>query len=88
MVGDMPRPGGHVSVNDVVLAFLKKYPMFSSKFIYENCSWPCFENKKLLVAVFRFRNPAYRIRLSKDQTFFDNKKKAVFSADGFLRYNQ
>lgn len=88
VVGDTPRPGGHVSISDVVLAFLKKYPKFNSKFIYEDVSWPCFENNKLLVAVFRFKHSAYRIRLSKDQKFFENKKKAVFSNDGFLTYNQ
>ena len=60
--------------------------MFNRKFVYENFSWPCFENKKLLVAVFRFRDPEYRIRLFPGQSFFDKgKRKAIFSEDGFCQ---
>ena len=84
IVGEMPKPGGHITVEDKVRAFLEKFPMFDSKFVYEDFSWPCFENKQLLVSVFRFRHPEYRIRLNKEQKFFKNKTKAIHSKDGFL----
>ena len=47
----------------VIKEFLIKYPHFASKFKYDNLAWPCFEDKKLMNASFRFRTDAYRIRL-------------------------
>lgn len=85
VIGDVPTDG-ITTIDDKIKAYLKKFPMFASKFQYENFSWPCFENKKLLIAVFMFRYPEYRIRLSKDQTFFNKyTKKATFGEDGHLR---
>ena len=73
IIGEIPPPGDDLTIDDKIQAYLKKFPMFASKFQYENFNWPCFENKKLLVAVFSFRHPNFRIRLSENQTFYNNK---------------
>jgi hypothetical protein len=83
IIGPMPDPGT-TTIAEAIKAFQKKYPLFARKFLYENVSWPCYENKKLLVAAFKFKHPEYRIRLSPNQAFF-NRKKAVWSSDGFFR---
>ena len=82
VIGAMPQDKDLIPYT--IEAFLSANPMFAQKFVYEEFNWPCFEDKKLLVAVFRFRNDNYRIRLSPDQTFFI-KKKAIHSEEGFCR---
>lgn len=54
--------------------FLEEHPLFARKFAYENFSWPCHEDKKLQVSVFKFRASGYRIRLPAHQKFFRRKK--------------
>ena len=59
-----PAPTSEDMYEKTVDQFLKTYPMFASKFAYENFSWKCVEDKKMLVSVFRFKAENYRIRLS------------------------
>ena len=86
IVGDVPNPKTPETVQVCINTFLTANPMFAQKFISEEFSWPCFEDKTKLVAAFRFRSPDYRIRLSPDQSFYNKfHKKAVHSKDGFFR---
>ena len=84
VVGPIPKPGGTKTIQDAIEDFLRRFPMFAHKFSYENVSWPCYEQKDLLIAAFRFKHSDYRIRLPLNQTFFI-RKKAVWSQDGFFR---
>ena len=70
IIGHMPAPGGTQNIEGAIDAFLGENPLFARKFVYDNFNWPCFENKNLLVAAFKFRSDSYRIRLSADQKFY------------------
>ena len=60
----MPEDKSDKEKQEVVDKFLEQNPMFAIKYAYENFSWPCYEDKNKLVAVFRIKNDNYRIRLS------------------------